>query len=66
MTDHEITGMVVVTDGYVTVLEGPKISRGVHACNNWIISAYSGTHAEFIVYSSRALDLCREFVGFGY
>jgi hypothetical protein len=64
MTDHEITGLVVVTDGYVTVLEGPKVSRG--ARNNRILSACSGTPAQFIVYSSKALDLCREFVGFGH
>ena len=62
MTDHEITGLVVVTDGYVTVLEGPKVSRG--ARNNRILSACSGTPAEFNVFSSKALDLCREFVGF--
>jgi hypothetical protein len=60
MTDHEITGLVMVTDKYVTVLEGPKVSRGV--CNNRILSACSGTPAKLIVYSSKALDLCREFV----
>jgi hypothetical protein len=66
MTDHEITGLVVVTNVYVTVLKGPKISRGVHARNNRIISACLGTPADFNVFSSKALDLYRDFVGFNY
>ena len=66
MTDHDITGLVVVTNGYVIVLEGPKISRGVHARNNRILSACSGTPAEFNVFSYKALYLYREFVGFDY
>ena len=66
MTDHDITGLVVVTDVYVTILEGPKISRGIHARNSRTLSVCSVTLAKFNVFSVKVSTLYRKVVGFDY
>ena len=59
-------GVVVISGGYVTILEVPKIYKDPYMRNNQILSACLGTPVEFNVFSSKVSSLYRKFMGYAY
>ena len=62
MTDPGVTGLVVILDGYVTVLEGPPILRHLAMRSIRILLAYLGNPVEFNIFSFKDTYLCCDFV----